>query len=63
MPAEVLSCPKGWGRVVFSERNRCPISGAPSCINCKAGSKTPQDEAEWKKLKVQESKTLPQPRL
>ena len=51
MPAEVYECPKGWGRVIFGEGNRCPISGVSNCTRCEAGAKEPKYESEWKKLK------------
>jgi len=29
-----ITCPKGWGKVKFSDYGFCPISGAQFCRDC-----------------------------
>jgi len=50
MAAEVHDCPKGWGHVIFMEKNMCPISGAGYCITCRIGTKKEYLDEDWKRL-------------
>lgn len=47
MPGEIERCPKGWGHVIFMEKNVCPISGAGYCVMCTVGTKTDGCDRDW----------------
>jgi len=47
-----LNCPKKYGKIVFNEKDLCPISGKKYCVNCDVISQHRLDQETWQVKRI-----------